>query len=315
MSHKQRAVLDIGSNTIRLLIAQPNSLGGFNTLHYEHHITRLGEGLQQNKQLSSAGKQRAFIAFQSIIQRCQHYGIEPQHIRAVATAAIREASNGALFVAEVERKTHLHIQVISGDEEAHLALQGAQLGLDKEISQNMLLFDVGGASTEFSRIINGEIVDSISLKLGVVRLTEQYLHSDPPSSEDYQRLKQETANLLVTLDTFWQATTALPHHLVGTAGTVTTLAAIAQNMHVYQPSSINGYALTREIFDDLRDTLCRKNNCERLNIPLLEQGREDVMIAGLAIIEVLFERWNYPTLIAVDSGLLEGLLISANHAR
>ncbi|MDQ6989047.1 MAG: Ppx/GppA phosphatase family protein [Mariprofundaceae bacterium] len=305
---KPRAVLDIGSNTIRLLIAQTTAQG-FKTIHYEHHIARLGEGLQRTGMLGAAGQQRALQVLQQVAHVCQQHHIQVNHIHAVATAAVREASNGADFVHTVQQQTKLIIRIISGQEEAHLALKGATLGLPAAVSQDMLLFDIGGGSTEFTRVKDGQIVDAISLKLGVIRLTEQFLHSDPPSSQHYQVLKQQTQPFISQLEQFWGNNTALPASLVGTAGTVTTLAAIAQDLSHYQAISINGYGLSKVNFMQLKQQLCTQTNQQRLLIPLLEKGREDVIIAGLAIIESLFERWGYQALTAVDSGLLEGLLL------
>jgi len=315
MADCKRAVLDIGSNTIRLLVAQIEASGTFNKIHYEHHIARLGEGLQHSGKLTQAGQHRAMAVFQSIVEVCQQHGIQAQAIHAVATAAIREASNGQDFIAQVLQQTGLHIQVISGEQEAKLALQGAMLALPHEVSQNMLLFDVGGGSTEFTRVCDGEIIDSISLKLGVVRLTESHLATDPPSNADYQAIQQDVHTFLSQLEAFWSKQQShLPPYLVGTAGSVTTLAAIAQNMHTYQAEAINGYTLSTHDFKALRDQLCSQTNEQRLSIPALEQGREDVIIAGLAIIETLLERWHYTALISVDSGLLEGMLISIPEA-
>ncbi len=308
MSADLRAVLDIGSNTIRLLIAEVESADSFKRVHYQHHIARLGEGLQQSGKLGEAGKSRALAVFREVIKVCESFAISACDIRAVATAAVREADNGYDFVAEVSDKTGLNIQVISGDQEALLALKGAKLGLPQTVGQDMLLFDIGGGSTEFSRVVQAKLQDSTSVKLGVVRLTELFLTSDPPSTTDYHAMKKASEAFLKKVEDFWGEHKSLPKYLVGTAGTVTTLAAIAQNMRHYEAESINGYHMAASDFYDLRNRLKRMTNDERVNIPALEKGREDVIIAGLAIIDALFERWGYEEFLSVDSGLLEGLL-------
>ena len=309
MSLKTKAVLDIGSNTIRLLIADVEENTIVQRIHYEHKIARLGEGLQRTGMLSDAGMQRARLVFLSMKAVCEQHGIAVTDIYAVATAAIREANNGSIFVTEVKAKLGLCIQVISGEQEAKLALAGARLGLPSEVGREMCLFDIGGGSTEFTRVFQGQVRDSHSLKLGVVRLTEQWAKQQPVE-QSYGQMKQSVIPFLEKLENFWGKKDAtLPSYLVGTAGTVTTLAAIAQGMQSYVANQIDGYVMTRSVFNHLRDQLLHMSNQERLAIPALEKGREDVIVAGIAIIDVLFERWHYDALISVDSGLLEGLLL------
>jgi exopolyphosphatase/guanosine-5'-triphosphate,3'-diphosphate pyrophosphatase len=304
----KKAVLDIGSNTIRLLIAEVTGNIITQRIHYEHQIARLGEGLQHTGVLSDAGQQRALRVFSSMKDVCQQYGIEVTDIYAVATAAIREATNGQAFVTEVQARLGLSIKVISGEEEARLALTGARLGLPEEVGNDMCLFDIGGGSTEFTRVFQGQVRDSYSLKLGVVRLTEQYA-GQQPAPRMYQQMKQEVSLFLQTLEKDWGGTKRLPEYLVGTAGTVTTLAAIAQNMQTYMPRQIDGYVMKKHVFHELRDSLLHMSHEARLQLPMLEKGREDVIVAGIAIIDVLLARWHYDALITVDSGLLEGLLL------
>jgi len=308
------AVLDIGSNTVRLLIAEtdkPNhgACHHFNPIHYYHNIVRLGEGLQHTGQLSEAGMSRALLSFQEIVDLCQTFGIQASAIKAVATAAVREASNGKTFIAEVKGKTGLHIEVIAGKKEAALALVGAQRALSHDVAEEMCLFDIGGGSTEFSKVSQGKLVSSLSLKLGVVRLTEQYLKSNAFSLIEYEALKTAVHPFIDMVENEWGADSKRARFLVGTAGTVTTLAAIAQDMVKYDATKINGYVLQRADFYLLRDQLLKMSSEERLSISALEKGREDVIVAGLAIIDVMFERWGYGALISVDSGLLEGLVV------
>jgi len=308
LSGKLQAVLDIGSNTIRLLIAEVQASGSFNRIHYQHSIARLGEGLQQTSKLSEQGMCRAISAFQGMVAVCQSHHIEADEIRAVATAAVREAHNGQAFIDRAYAESGLMVRVISGEEEAGLALKGAMFGLPPHIGQDMLLFDIGGGSTEFSRVADGQLQDAISLKMGVVRFAEKHLNTDPPSTENYAQMKAWANCFIDDLTSFWGESAGLPKYLVGTAGSVTTLAAIAQEIQCYDAAAINGYHLSYGAFVDLRDQLLCQCNAERLMNPALEQGREDVIIAGLAMIDVMFERWGYNVLVSVDSGLLEGLL-------
>jgi len=308
MANDLIAVLDVGSNTIRLLIATVSRNQTFQKVHYQHHIARLGEGLQQTGALGEAGQNRAMVIFKDIIQVCRNHGLEAGEIIAVATAAVREASNGKEFVADVLEQTELNIQIVSGETEAKLALVGARLGLPQAIGDDMLLFDIGGGSTEFTRVRHGKIVDSISMKLGVVRLTESCVTNDPITTGEYQAMKDATLKALKEVELFWEDNLQRPKCLVGTAGTVTTLAAIVQGMSEYDANKIDGFHISDQGFQDLKDNLLTKTNAQRLAIPGLEKGREDVIVAGVAIIDVMKSHWGYATLISVDSGLLVGLL-------
>ena len=304
------AAIDIGSNTFRLLIAKPNtstSKTPWQTLAYTHRIVRLGEGLHQTHMLCQAAMRRALTAFAEFAAILEQHHISPKHTLTVATAAMREAKNGRLFCEKVAAETQIHIQIIQGNEEAHLSLRGACAVLPEDESHDMLLFDIGGASTEFVRASQYATVDTISCKLGVVRLVEAHLHSNPPSVSDYQAMKQTIHTHLDAVEKHWQThQNHLPKYLIGTAGTVTTLAAIDLNMSEYDADIVNNHHITYPRFCQLRNKLLNMNLEQRQAIPAIEKGRADLMIAGLAIIESIVERWHYDVFSIVDAGLLEG---------
>ena len=308
------AAIDIGSNTFRLLIAKPNistSTTPWEPIAYTHRIVRLGEGLHQTHMLCQAAMQRALTAFSEFSAILKQHHISPKHTLAVATAAMREAKNGALFCQQVATETHIHIQIIQGTEEAHLSLLGACAVLPEDESHDMLLFDIGGASTEFVRASQHTTIDTISCKLGVVRLVEAHLHSNPPSASDYQAMKQTTHTHLDAVEKYWQMhQNHFPKYLVGTAGTVTTLAAIDLNMSEYDADIVNNHHITYPRFCQLRDKLLSMSLEQRQAMPAIEKGRADLMIAGLAIMESIIERWNYDVFSTVDAGLLEGAWLS-----
>ncbi|ATX81464.1 exopolyphosphatase [Mariprofundus ferrinatatus] len=307
MSESAYAAIDSGSNTFRLLIAEP-SKGRlpWREIDYAHRITRLGEGLHHTGRLSEAGMQRAIAAYREFALLLQKHGVPAERTFAAATAAVREAENGQAFCEQVKSETGLEIRVISGEDEARMSLNGACSALNTNMLDDMLLFDIGGGSTEFIRARNMVRIDDISCKLGVVRLVEAHLHSDPPSPEDYSALKQAADAHLTEVEAFWPDRLA-PTHLVGTAGTVTTLAATALDLFPYDAEKINNYRMSRHAFLSLRDRLLALTHEERLNVRTIEAGRADLIIAGLAIIESVMDRWNYDALVSVDAGLLEGL--------
>jgi len=315
MTTPRFAAIDIGSNTFRLLIAEKdlslNPITPWKIIAYSHHIVRLGEGLHKSGKLCDEAMQRALLAFHEFAKLLiQHHISTPEQYMAVATAAMREASNAQSFCKQVFEQTNIRIHIIDGDDEARLSLAGSCAVLPALTRDDMLLFDIGGGSTEFVRANNNQCMDSISRKLGVVRLVEAHLRSNPPSTEDYAAIKNTCHTHLDAVERHWQQQSSHatpPKHMIGTAGTVTTLAAIDLNMSDYQVELINNHRISKQRFFTLRDRLLNLTLSQRQAIPAIEHGRADLMIAGLAIIECIFERWHYEEMIIVDAGLLEGV--------
>jgi len=309
--NQPHAAIDIGSNTFRLLIARPAGSGHilpWKTMDYAHRIVRLGEGLHHSGSLTGDAIQRALKALHEFAAMLKQHGISPSRTQAVATAAVREADNGPAFCDRIESETGIHIRIIDGDTEAALSLQGAAAVLLPETRRNMLLFDIGGASTEFIRADDGNLINAVSCRLGVVRLVEAFLKTDPPSDSDYQAMKAAAREHLDTVGSGW---TDVPHHLVGTAGTVTTLAAIDLNLFPYDADAVNNHAITSKGFYGLRDKLLALTHAEREAMATIEAGRADLIIAGLAIIEAIMDHWHFEQFVTVDAGLLEGVWLSA----
>jgi len=320
MKNQAYGAIDIGSNTFRLLIAKRNialtAKTPWHIIAYNHRIVRLGEGLHQSGKLCDAAMQRALSAFHEFSELLKQHHIQPSQLRAVATAAMREAKNGLEFCQQVKETTGIHIQIIDGEQEANTSLAGSCAVLPVDIRHNFMLFDIGGGSTEFVRAKNSTTIDAISQKMGVVRLVETYLRSDPPSQGDYDNMKQACHTHLDKVESYWQKnkqSIIVPKHLVGTAGTVTTLAAIDLEMAEYDADIVNNHIISKQRFFDLRNQLLALTHKQRQAIPAIEQGRADLMIAGIAIIETIFERWNYNNLIIVDAGLLEGAWLEVSN--
>jgi len=313
-THPQRAAaIDIGSNTFRMLIAEPAAEGSitpWHTVHYTHRIIRLGEGLHHSGVLGKAGMLRAMQAFDQFAAILRQHGVRPEQANAVATAAMREADNGKAFAREVEERTGIRIRIIDGDTEAAMSLKGSCAVLTPDVRHDMLLFDIGGGSTEFIRAADGNARDAISRKLGVVRLVESFLHTDPPSQGDYAAMLKAANEHLAVVEEFW-GDRDVPKHLVGTAGTVTTLAAVELDLSPYDANVINNHRMPKATFLPLRDRLLSMTHDERQEIRTIEPGRADLIVAGLAIIEAVLERWNFDELVVVDAGLLEGAWLEA----
>jgi len=311
------AAIDIGSNTFRLLIAEPASpdcTTPWHTIYYTHRIIRLGEGLHHTGHLADSAMQRAMQAFTEYAELLTHYQVSPDHVLATATAAMRDAENGTIFRHRVAEETGIDIRIIEGESEANLSLAGASAVLPPQSRSDMLLFDIGGGSTEFIRAANGCCRDAISCKLGVVRLVEAHLHSDPPSALDYRAMLVTANEHLAEVEAFWGNATP-PSGLVGTAGTVTTLAATELDLCPYDADIINNHIMSRSSFHALRDRLLNLNHAQRQAIRTIEKGRGDLIVAGLAIIEAIMTRWHYDKMIVVDAGLLEGAWLKISQSQ
>jgi len=310
------AAIDIGSNTFRLMIAEANTSDGstpWKIIHYTHDIIRLGQGLHRSGKLCEAAMARALATFHGYAKLLKDHQVRPSHTLAVATAAMREAANGDEFRQEVRQQTGISIQIVDGETEAKMSLAGCCAVLKTATQADMLLFDIGGASTEFIRASDALSKDVISRKMGVVRLVETHLQSDPPSPSDYAAMLAAANTHLAEVGAFW-ADRHTPTALVGTAGTVTTLAAIALDLCPYDADVINNHSMTRAGFETLRDRLLAMTQAERQSIRSLEAGRADLIVAGLAIIEAIMRRWHYEAMIIVDAGLLEGAWLKVSHA-
>jgi len=301
-----RAAIDIGSNSLRLLVAEPDDgPTPWKALAKELRITRLAQDLRQTGRLHPVAIGRTVAALDEFLHIIWRHGLSASSTYAVATAAVREANNRDEFLSQVASATGLNVHVIDGRQEATMSLAGASKALDYRHGLNMLLFDIGGGSTEFVRAENRRLTDATSRKLGVVSLTESHLASDPPSSADYTAMIDETMKHLETVQAQWGKTKA-PATLVGTAGTVTTLAALHLGMAHYDAERIDNLVISIDEFVALKQRLLCMTYDERASLPLVGIGRADLMVAGIAIVEAVMRQWHYRELVTVDAGLLEG---------
>ena len=298
------AAIDIGTNTLRLLIAEAVGPDDFTILHEEQEITRLGEGLIPTRLLQDGPRRRSLAVFRRFAEEVSRFNA--QEVAAVGTSAVREAKNRDELVAEVARETGLTLQVIDGREEARLTLLGVRHGLRLGTGR-VLVMDVGGGSTEFV-LADGEAIEAIvSTGLGVVKLTEQFLVSDPPTPGELRKLNQAVGKridrLRLELPRLEEA------RLVGTAGTPTTLAAIDLALVTYDREKVQGHRLTLVRVREHLDRLAALPLRERGRIPGLELGRADIIVAGAAIVAASMERLGYCELRISDGGLREGILL------
>ena len=298
------AGLDIGTLTCRLLIADLLPSGRLREVRSERKILRLGEGVDQSKQLSGAAMDR-------VIQCLREWKvvIDSHHVNAciaVATSAVRDAENRDEFLERVGFEADFDVEVISGEEEARRTLLGIRSGLPHGVT-DMLALDIGGGSTEFILDRPGQAPIVRSIDIGVVRLCERILHHDPPTDEEIRQAREwvarEAKAAVADMGNYQTAT------FVGTAGTITSLAAMAQKLPAYEPARIHNYMLKLDTIQELEQTLLSRKKADRVGLPGLEKGREEVIAVGAIIIRTIMERLGEKECLVSDLGLREGVLI------
>ena len=293
------AAIDLGTNTARLLIAARSP---YRQLLLDRTITRLGGGFTRESGLSEEAQQRSLAALREFARQIEVH--RASRVRAVATSAVRDAPNGPAFCERVEAETGIVLEVIDGAEEAALTLAGVAAILD-DASGELAVFDVGGGSTEYTLAVDARPLFSRSLPIGVVRLTEGKV--EVHAMED--KIRRELAILKSDLESEGMSERFGRATLVGTAGTATTLAAIHLGMTEYDYRRVNNHTMpfseVERIFEQLKPMAPK----ERLQVPGLEPGREDLIIAGALVVLTTMRVFGFDTFKVSDSGLLEGLIL------
>ena len=298
------AGVDIGTLTCRLLIADLPIDQRLIEVRSERRILRLGEGVDQTKQLSVAAMDRVVQCLKEWRELIDTAQVDA--VAVVATSAVRDAENRDEFLDRVKHEAGLEVELISGEEEARRTMLGIRSGLPHGVT-NVLALDIGGGSTEFifDRPEQPPVVRSIDI--GVVRLCERLLHHDPPTDDEVRQAREwvarETKAAIANMGYYQTAT------FVGTAGTVTSLAAMAQKLPTYEPVRIHNYTLSLDTILELEQTLLSRKKADRASLPGLEKGREEVIAAGAIIIQTVMETLGMASVLVSDLGLREGVLI------
>jgi exopolyphosphatase / guanosine-5'-triphosphate,3'-diphosphate pyrophosphatase len=319
--HFQRqayAALDLGTNNCRLLIARPSG-DNFVVIDAFSRVVRLGEGLAQSGRLSDAAMERAMGALRICADKLRRRNV---HLaRSVATEACRRAVNGAEFIERVRSETGIALDVISAQEEARLAVLGCHILLEPGPGP-ALIFDIGGGSTELVLIESGatvpRIVDWQSVPWGVVSLTE----SSPPEPDDepgrrarYARMKQIVGNSFADFATRIAPVReehARQHRLrlLGTSGTVTTLASLHLELPQYDRNAVDGLVIPADSMRAISERLSSLSPDGRSRLPCIGRDRSDLVVAGCAILEAILDLWPAERLGVADRGIREGILRS-----
>jgi exopolyphosphatase/guanosine-5'-triphosphate,3'-diphosphate pyrophosphatase len=271
------AVVDMGTNSTRLLIADVDG-GRVHEVERRSTVTRLGRGVDTSRQLSSEAVEDVCRAVASYIELYEHHGAEK--VTAIATSAVRDADNGAVFLAELRERFALDATILDGAREAHLTYLGATAA--RAPSDGTLVVDIGGGSTE---LVVGDGTDLSfydSLQVGTVRHTERHLAADPPTASELEALANDVRSLID--HSLEGAALASARIGIGVAGTPTSLAAIDQRLDPYDPELVHGYVLSLEAIQRMFSELAAMPLAERLHVPGLHRGRAPTIVAGVVII-------------------------------
>ena len=302
---REVAVIDLGSNSWRLVVftfgaAGPESWWKRTDELYE--TVRIGAGMSESGRLSDEAIERGLETLTVFEGFCRAGGIGPECIHPVATSAIRDASNQADFLRLAGERTELEIEVLSAEEEARLGYVAA---VNTSTLGDGAVLELGGGSLQLIRVAERRAQELVSLPLGAVRLTEEFLAgSDPPKRKHLERLREHLHDELGALD--W-----LPDagpRLVGIGGAVRNLAAAAQ--HRLSPEldiGVQGFCLTRKALSDLVDELADLPARERGEVPGIKPGRGDIILAAALTIEAVLKRGGFDAIEATEAGLREGV--------
>lgn len=315
--HRQAfAAIDLGTNNCRLLIARPAG-DHFTVIDAFSRVVRLGEGLAQTGRLSDAAMDRALGALKVCAEKLKRRNV---HLaRSVATEACRRASNGQDFIERVARETGILLDVISPKEEARLAVMGCHLLLEEGDGPAMI-FDIGGGSTELVLVESRDgrvplIHDWHSVPWGVVSLTES-VETEPDHplgrAERYDAMRDLVRTSLAPFaERLGQEAAALaPLRLLGTSGTVTTLASLHLELPQYDRRAVDGLIVASEDMSALCERLALQSPAERRSAPSIGRERADLVVAGCAILQTIIELWPAERLGVADRGIREGILRS-----
>ena len=295
------AAIDCGTNSVRLLVSE----GGRVTLERLMRITRLGQGVGSTGRLDPTAIARTLDVLAEYRAIMDRFGVTAT--RMAATSAARDASNRDEFFGPAGELIGVEPELLSGEEEGRLSFLGATADLDRAAGP-FLVFDIGGGSTEFAYGVE-EAEATISTDMGCVRMTEAWLHHDPPTAEE---LSQCLSIVELHLDDVQRE---IPDAVdartfVGLAGTVSAAAAVEIGLAAYDRDRIHHFGLTRDAAEDVFRTLATEALADRIHNPGLERERADVIVGGMCVLVAVMRRFAIDELVVSESDILDGLAMS-----
>lgn len=301
------AVVDFGTNSTRLLVADVDRDGRLNELERRTTVTRLGDGIDTTGRLADDAVGRVFTALADYRQTIDAVGDVPRRI-GVATSAVRDAANGDDFVARVKQDFGIDVRTISGDEEARLTFLGATAGASGPHDETLVI-DIGGGSTEYVVGVPTEAPSfHVSTRMGSVRFTERHLHHDPPTPPETNELDAAADAVIAAAvpDDIRRRTTKA----IAVAGTPTSLAAIEQSLDPYDPAKVHGYVLSRDTTERIAAQLARAALEERRRITGLHPDRAPTIVAGAQILVRSLRAFALDRVEVSESDVLQGAAIA-----
>jgi exopolyphosphatase / guanosine-5'-triphosphate,3'-diphosphate pyrophosphatase len=296
------AAVDLGTNSTRLLVTDVVD-GRLDEVVRRLKITRLGEGVDERHRLLPSPVARVRNVLTDFRREAEQLGAE--RTLAIATSAVRDAENGEAFLGEIEWSYGFQTRLLTGHEEAQLTFRGVSLG--RELADETVVIDIGGGSTEL--VIGGS--DGLrfhdSLDLGCVRLTERFLHSDPPTDEELAECAAAVRGLLAAR----VPSEVRPQTAIGVAGTITSLAALDLGLADYDPDQVHGHVLSSESVVTLLERLAALPVAERREIPALDPDRAPVIVAGAVILREMLAHFGLDGLEASERDILDGAALEA----
>ncbi len=308
---KPLAAIDVGTNTFRLLIADvlynPQEKNySINEIRSERIVTRLGEGIADNGLIREQAVERSIAALRRFKDILSGYCLGG--ISVVATSALRDAGNGAYFLKKIKEATGFDIKIISGEEEAEKTAAG--MLIDIKMPESAFLVDIGGGSTEV--IFTGQHQPQLvqSLRLGVVYLTDKYMKNDPPSSDDLSGMSSEVSGEISTKAASFKKLFTGNTVFIGTAGTVTALAAIIQKLTSFDHGKIHNTRIAKNEIKNVFSVLSSVTAVERSKYLPFEPTRLDIIVPGTLILLKLMDIFDFEEIIVSNYGLREGILLN-----
>jgi len=290
------SAIDIGTNTILLLIADIDENGTHRVVRDEHNIARLGKGVDAHRTILPATFDRALAflrAYKAIIDESH-----TDRVIARGTSFLRDANNQDEFIEFIRKKLGLEIQVLSGDEEGLFTYRGAVSEFSQPgMKQDFSVIDIGGGSTEITIGSGWDVRSRISLNVGSVRITERFLTTSPPSSQGLKEATEFVREELKAISLPPPAT-----QLIGVAGTLTTLAALDLRLPQYDRTRVSGHVLQKETIDSIFSELRSKTVEEITAYPQILAGRADIILAGILILREILTQFNRKEISVSDRG-------------
>lgn len=301
------AAIDCGTNSTRLLVAQPDGEGGLTTRTRLMRITRLGQGVDRAKALAPEAIARVQVVLEEYRAVMDDHGVPVGRVRVAATSAARDAADRERWFDQVEATVGVRPELLTGTEEAELSFRGATAGLDPARGP-FLVFDLGGGSTELAWGTE-RVEASMSLEIGCVRLTERFIENDPPRPEELTAAITYAASWLDDVLRDMPGAASAPT-VVGLAGTVSAVAAVEIGLPAYDRDRIHHFVLTKEAAEDVFRTLATESRADRLHNPGLEEARADVIVGGCCALVAVYRTLGLEEVLVSESDILDGLALS-----